>query len=181
MEITKLVSILESILFVSSDLVSLKELVKLINDEHEPCTAKTVRDALTMLQERYEQEISGLHLLNMEDAYQLVAKPQNNDFVEKVTVKKRKKTLSQAALEVISIIAYKQPITKIEIEEIRGVKSDRVISNLLELDLIAEKGRLDRIGRPILYGTTDTFLREFGIDKIKNLPKISVPEREDEE
>ena len=81
----------------------------------------------------------------------------------------------------VSIIAYKQPITKIEIEEIRGVKSDRVISNLLELNLIAEKGRLDRIGRPILYGTTDTFLREFGIDKIKNLPKVAMTENENEQ
>lgn len=180
MENQKLISIIESILFVASDPVSVKDMVKVFT-EREEVSAKTIRSACEELAKRYEESGSGLRLLQVEDAFQIIANTENNFYIEQITVKKKKKTLSQAALEVVSIIAYKQPITKIEIEEIRGVKSDRVISNLLELDLIAEKGRLDRIGRPILYGTTDTFLREFGIDKIKNLPKVAMTENENEQ
>lgn len=180
MENQKLISIIESILFVASDPVSVKDMVKVFAEQEE-VSAKSIRSACEELAHRYETSDSGLRLLQVEDAFQIIANTENNFYIEQITVKKKKKTLSQAALEVVSIIAYKQPITKIEIEEIRGVKSDRVISNLLELNLIAEKGRLDRIGRPILYGTTDTFLREFGIDKIKNLPKVAMTENENEQ
>ncbi len=172
MEITKLVSVLESVLFVSSEPISAKDLVKIVSEDESEISIKEVRQALSALQEKYEAPNSGLCLLQTEDRYQLVAKTDNNFFVEKITVKRKKKTLTQASLEVISIIAYKQPITRVEIDEIRGVKSDAVVSNLLDMGLVEEKGRLDRIGRPILYGTTELFLREFGIDKIKNLPQI---------
>ncbi len=168
----RLLGIIESILFVASEAISGKDIIRVISEECPEMTAKEVRYALDRLGEKYRSESSGLFLLKIQDTYQLVSKKENNPFVEKITVKRKKKTLSQAALEVISIIAYKQPITKIEIDEIRGVKSDGIISNLTEYGLIEEKGRLDRIGRPILYGTTEMFLKEFGIDSIKNLPKI---------
>lgn len=180
MEIEKLVSIVESILFVASDAISLKDLFKIFSEDDAEISAKDIRTALDRLRERYKASDSGLSLVETEDRYQIIAKTDNNPYVEKITIKKKKKTLTQASLEVISIIAYKQPITRIEIDEIRGVKSDAVVGNLLELGLIEEKGRLDRIGRPILYGTTDSFLREFGIDRIKNLPQVEAMERKDE-
>ena len=180
MEIEKLVSIVESILFVASDAISLKDLFKIFSEDDAEISAKDIRTALDRLRERYKASDSGLSLVETEDRYQIIAKTDNNPYVEKITIKKKKKTLTQASLEVVSIIAYKQPITRIEIDEIRGVKSDAVVGNLLELGLIEEKGRLDRIGRPILYGTTDSFLREFGIDRIKNLPQVEAMERKDE-
>lgn len=181
MSIEKLASVIESILFVVSESVSVKDLQKILQeDEEQPITSKSIKAALGELQRKYNLENSGLSLMQIEENYQIVSKIENNYYVEKVIIKKRKKSLSRAALEVVSIIAYKQPITKLEIDEIRGVKSDSVIGNLMELGLIVEKGRLDRIGRPILFGTTDKFLREFGIDKIKNLPEIRKVEQANE-
>lgn len=181
MEIGRLVSIIESLLFVASESVSLRDVLKIISEQHSQISAKDIRFAFEELAKKYESSDSGLILLQAEDHYQIVAKPINNSYIEKITVKRKKKTLTQASLEVISIIAYKQPITKPEIDEIRGVKSDGVITNLLDMGLIEEKGRLDRIGKPILYGTTDMFLHEFGIEKIKDLPQVAMTESEHEE
>lgn len=181
MEISRLISIIESLLFVASESISVKDIVKIISEQHPDVSAKDIRLALEELSKKYECSDSGLTLLQAEDHYQIVAKPMNNPYVEKITVKKKKKTLTQASLEVISIIAYKQPITRLEVDEIRGVKSDGVIANLLDMGLIEEKGRLDRIGKPILYGTTDMFLHEFGIEKIKDLPQVAMTESEHEE
>lgn len=167
-----ILSIMESILFISSEKISIKELLSILNDNEINISKSDLVDALELLNKKYMSNNSGLMLLKIENSYRLVANPKNNKYIEYVTIKKKKKTLSQAALEVVSIIAYKQPITKIEIEEIRGVNSDAVVNNLLEMRVIEEKGRLDRIGRPILYGTTDVFLQEFGIKSIKELPKI---------
>lgn len=180
METENLVSIIESVLFVSSEPITVKDLAKIVSTEENQYTAKDMKIVLQKLSDRYSEKISGLVLSMLEDKVQIVAKPVNNEYVEKITVKKVKKTLTQASLEVISIIAYRQPITKPEIEEIRGVKSDAVIGNLVELGIIEEKGRLERIGRPILYGTTDVFLKEFGLDSLINLPKIENLEKTDE-
>lgn len=180
METNKLTSIIESLLFVASEPMAARDLTKVISEQSAEVSIKDVRAALEELSQKYALENSGLSLLRMEDHYEIISKSENNLYVEQLTVKRKKKTLTQASLEVISIIAYKQPITKVEIDEIRGVKSDGVISNLLELGLIMEKGRLDRIGKPILYGTTDRFLREFGIESIKALPKVVVTENENE-
>ncbi|MDO4710528.1 MAG: SMC-Scp complex subunit ScpB [Peptostreptococcaceae bacterium] len=180
MEINNLVSIIESLLFVASESMSARDLTKIITERSPEISIKEVRAALDELSGKYDRSDSGLSLLRMEDRYEIVSKEINNPYVEGLIVKRKKKTLTQASLEVISIIAYKQPITKLEIDEIRGVKSDGVVSNLLDLGLIEEKGRLDRIGKPILYGTTEKFLREFGIEKIKDLPKVAMTENEDE-
>jgi segregation and condensation protein B len=94
------------------------------------------------------------------------------DYIKKVLEPKRKKTLSQATLETLTIIAYKQPITKVEVEDIRGVKCDKVIQTLLENDLIREAGRLNKIGKPIIYKTTDEFLKLLNIEKLEELPPI---------
>ena len=97
---------------------------------------------------------------------------QYADYIKKVLEPKRKKTLSQATLETLTIIAYKQPITKVEIEDIRGVKCDKVLQTLLENDLIREAGRLNRIGKPIIYRTTDEFLKLLNIERLEDLPPI---------
>lgn len=171
MKVEEIASIIESILFVSSDLMSISAIRNIITDEDVTLTAPNIREAISILEERYGQPQSGLTLMQVGNHIQLVSNLKNNSYIEKILVKKKKKTLSQAALEVLSIIAYKQPITKVEIDEIRGVKSDSVVSSLLDIDLIEEKGKLDRVGRPILYGTTKKFLIEFGIDDLKNLPR----------
>lgn len=171
MNIDKIVSVLESILFVSSEPLSIKDFQKIFLESGESLVSiKDIKLAMDKLEKKYQKKDSGLSILKIETSYQLISRIDNNFYVEKILIKKRKKSLSQAALEVLSIIAYKQPITKIEIEEIRGVKSDSVLSGLLENELIYESGRLEKIGKPILYSTTDKFLVEFGLKSLKDLP-----------
>lgn len=177
MNIDKISSIVESILFVSSEPLTIKDFQKIFIESGEALASiKDIKLAVDKLEKKYQKKDSGLSLLKIETSYQLISRIDNNFYVEKILIKKRKKSLSQAALEVLSIIAYKQPITKIEIEEIRGVKSDSVLSGLLENELIYESGRLEKIGKPILYSTTDKFLVEFGLKSLKDLPtNISEP------
>ena len=172
MNIDKIAGVIESILFVASEPLNVKDFQRIFSETGElGVSIKDVKMAFDKLEKKYQKRDSGLALLNIEDNYQLISRIENNIYVERILVKKRKKSLSQAAFEVLSIIAYKQPITKIEIEEIRGVKSDSAISNLVESDLIYESGRLDKIGKPILYSTTEKFLVEFGLKSLKDLPQ----------
>lgn len=124
------------------------------------------------LAEEYEQEGRGIVIRQVGRSFQFVTRPENAEFIERLCTPVKVKRLSQSALEVLAIIAYKQPVTKGEIDAIRGVKCDRVIDGLLKKDLISAKGRSEGIGRPILYGTTDTFLKNFGFTSLKDLPEI---------
>lgn len=173
MKVDELAGIIETILFVSSGLVSISSIKKIVETEEGSVSSYMIREAIQLLRERYEKPESGISLVQVDGNLQLSARLTHNHYVEKILIKKKKKSLSQAALEVLSIVAYKQPITKLEIEEIRGVNSDSVINGLMEYGLLEEKGRLDRIGRPVLLGTTQMFLMEFGISKLSELPKIS--------
>jgi segregation and condensation protein B len=103
----------------------------------------------------------------------LVTKSKNSNYVEKLVQNNSRQSLSQAALETLAIIAYKQPITRIDIDEIRGVKSDRAIANLVEKNLVKDSGRLDVPGRPILYSTTDEFLKYFGFNSLNQIPQLN--------
>ena len=105
-------------------------------------------------------------------SFQFVTRKENIDYIERLCTPVKHKRLSQSALEVLAIIAYKQPVTKGEIEAVRGIKCDRVIEGLARKDLVAEVGRSDAVGRPILYGTTDEFLKQFGFETLKQLPDI---------
>lgn len=172
MDKKKIISIIESILFVSSEKLSIDDILRIFNKDKNFISKREMKILLTEMIQSYEDECRGLELICIDNYYQLISKKNNNEYIESILYKKKKKTLSQAAFEVISIIAYKQPITKIEIDEIRGVKSDNVISNLISYGLIKEVGKLDKIGRPILYGTTHLFLSEFGLDRLEDLPKI---------
>ncbi|MGL5243765.1 MAG: SMC-Scp complex subunit ScpB, partial [Sarcina sp.] len=116
----------------------------------------------------------GIKLISLNDMYQLVTKTSNSDYIGKLLKRNVRQSLSQASLESLAIIAYKQPITRIEIDEIRGVKSDSALQRLIEKNLIEETGRLEVPGRPILYGTTDEFLRHFALEDLKDLPSIEL-------
>lgn len=172
MNTDRISSVIESIFFVSSEPLTIKDCQKIFLESGESgISIKDIKIALDKLEEKYKKTDSGLSLLRIEDNYQMISRIDNNCYIEKIVVKKRKKSLSQAALEVLSIVAYRQPITKIEIEEIRGVKSDSALSSLVDNELIYESGRLDKIGKPILYATTEKFLIEFGMNSLKDLPK----------
>lgn len=125
------------------------------------------------LMDKYESENRGIRIIELENSFQLCTKQEYYDALIRVCSQPRRYTLTDAALETLSIIAYKQPVTKIEIENIRGVNSDRAVSKLVELGLVKEVGRLDAPGRPMLFGTTEEFLRTFGVGSIDELPVIS--------
>ena len=149
----------------------------------EPLDAKTAADVFnitkqeaieyfTELQQEYEQEGRGIVIRRINQSFQFVTREENADYIRRLCTPVKIRRLSQSALEVLAIIAYKQPVTKGEIEAIRGIRCDRVVDGLMKKDLICEKGRADSVGRPILYGTTDTFLQNFGFSSIKDLPEI---------
>ncbi len=172
MTIDKISSAIESILFVASESMNIKDLQKIfIESEELEVTVKDIKIAIGNLNKRYESENSGLSILKTEETYKLISKINNNKYVEKILVKTKKKSLSQAALEVLSIVAYRQPVTKIEVDEIRGVKSDSAVTSLVDNGLIYESGRLEKIGKPILYSTTEKFLVEFAIESLRDLPE----------
>lgn len=158
---------IEALLFVSGEPLSLRDLA--INLE---VTPKYLEEIISELSLEYEISNRGIKLININGSYQLVTKNEYSDYIQKLLKKNKRQSLSQASLESLSIIAYKQPITRIDIDEIRGVKSESAIQKLLERDLVEEVGRLDVPGRPILYGTTNEFLRQFGLTSIKELPSL---------
>lgn len=175
MRLNRLCSIIESILFIEGESISLSDIVKAVREieGEEKIDKNIVREALLLLEKRYFEEESGLSLLITKDMVRLATRPENHLYVELMTVKQKKRSLTQSVLETLSIIAYRQPVTKLEVEDIRGVKSDYPIRILLEYGLIEEAGRLDRIGKPILYRTTSEFLTQFGLKDIKDMPKFS--------
>lgn len=162
-------SIIESLLFVSGEPLTLRELSNNLELED-----KYIKELLGEMMEEYDQRSRGIKIIPINGSYQLVTKPINSDHIQKLIKKHTRQSLSQASLESLAIIAYKQPITRIEIEDIRGVKSDSAIQRLIERDLICEVGRKEVPGRPILYGTTDEFLRHFGLVDLKQLPSLDL-------
>ncbi len=168
MELTAIESAIESILFALGDSVEIKKLADVLE-----VTEGEINDALDELTVKYENPACGLQLVKLEDSVQLCTKPDNYDYLIKVTKSKPRFTLSDTVLETLSIIAYKQPVTRIEIEKIRGVSCEHAVNKLLEYDLIKEFGRLDAPGKPILFGTTENFLRCFGVTSISDLPQIT--------
>jgi len=129
-------------------------------------------DYFNELRQEYEQEKRGIVIREINGGFQFVSRAENAEYVERLLSPAKQKRLTQSALEVLAIIAYKQPVTRGEIESIRGIKCDRVLEGLLKKDLIQEAGRSNGVGRPILYGTTDSFLKYFGFKNLKDLPDI---------
>ena len=160
-------SAFESMLFTWGEPLEAKAAADVFN-----ITRQEAIEYFTELQQEYEQEGRGIVIRRINQSFQFVTREENADYVKKLCTPVKTKRLSQSALEVLAIIAYKQPVTKGEIEAIRGIRCDRVVDGLLEKGLICEKGRSDSVGRPILYGTTDIFLQNFGFSSIKDLPQI---------
>lgn len=149
----------------------------------EPLDAKVAADVFNIskqeaiecfeeLQQEYEQEGRGIVIRRVNQSFQFVTREENADYIRTLCTPVKTKRLSQSALEVLAIVAYKQPVTKGEIEAIRGIRCDRVMDGLMKKELVCENGRADTVGRPILYCTTDTFLKNFGFSSIKDLPEI---------
>ncbi|WP_034210248.1 SMC-Scp complex subunit ScpB [Lachnospira multipara] len=161
-------AVIEAVLFTMGDSVSADSLALAIEHDVET-TIKLIHNMM----DKYEAEDRGIRIIELDGKFQLCTKQEYYDNLIKVCSQPRKYTLTDAALETLSIVAYKQPITKIEIEKIRGVNSDHSVSKLVELNLIKEVGRLDAPGRPMLFGTTEDFLRSFGVSSIEELPAIS--------
>lgn len=160
-------SAIEALLFVHGDPISIKSISLVLGEDIE-----TVEKIMNQFEKIYNNPSRGIKLFKVEDKYQLGTKPQNEKYIVRLLKTNQRQSLSQASIETLSIISYKQPITRIEIEEIRGVRSDKAIQTLLDKELIKESGRLDVVGRPILYGTTDNFLKQFGIEKLEELPSL---------
>lgn len=172
----KMKSAIESMLFVSGEPLPTRELIANLEIE-----SKLVLEIINEMMEEYKKEDRGIRLIEINGGYQLVTKEENSDYIQKLLKKNRKHSLSQASIESLAIIAYKQPITRIDIDEIRGVKSESALQRLVERNLIREVGRLEVPGRPILYGTTDEFLRQFGLKTLKELPSLDLYEDKDTE
>ncbi len=168
MSIEKTEAAIEAILFTMGESVEAEKIAVAI--EHDVDT--TVKIIHNMM-DKYENEDRGIKIIELEGSFQLCTKEEYYDNLIRVCSQPRRYTLTDAALETLSIIAYKQPVTKIEIEKIRGVNSDRSVNKLVELELVKEVGRLDAPGRPMLFGTTEEFLRTFGVGSIDELPVIS--------
>lgn len=161
--------IIEAMLFVSGEPLSLRDIA--INLE---ATPKYVEELLEEMTKEYDEISRGIKLISINGAYQLVTKAEHSDYIQKLLKKNKRQSLSQASLESLAIVAYKQPITRIDIDEIRGVKSDSALQKLIEKDLIKEVGRLEVPGRPILYGTTEEFLRQFELKDLNDLPSLDL-------
>lgn len=169
MESTKDVyfSVIESLLFVSGEPLKIKEIAAIIE-----CDIDFTKDLVKEFSKMFEATSRGIKLITLNDSYQLVTKEKNSDYIQKLLRINTRQSLSQAALETLAIVAYKQPITRIIVDEIRGVKSDRGIIALVDRNLIKECGRMDVPGRPILYSTTSEFLKCFGLEKLEQLPPL---------
>lgn len=167
-------AIVEAVLFTMGKSVELRQLAAALGVDTERAEA-----AVRRLQSRYEAEKRGMQITQLEDSWQMATRAEYYENLIRVAATPKKQILTDVVLETLSIIAYKQPITKLEIEKIRGVKSDHAVNKLIEYNLVYEVGRLDVPGRPALFATTEEFLRRFGVGSTKELPEPA-PGRIDE-
>lgn len=174
MEKEKIEAALEAILFAMGSAVKTEKLAEAVGQGTE-----ATREILCGMMEKYQEESRGICLIELDGAYQLCTKSELYGYLVKTVRQPGKAVLTEAALEVLAIIAYRQPVTKLEIEKIRGVKSDHAVNRLMEYDLVRELGRLDAPGKPILFGTTEEFLRHFGMSSLDDLPSLSSIQMED--
>lgn len=174
MEIRKLEAIIEAILFTMGESVELGKIAAAIEHDEE-----TTRKIIHNMMDSYESENRGIKILELDNSFQLCTKKEMYEYLIRIAKQPKKHILTDVLLETLSIIAYKQPITKLEIEKIRGVKCDHAVNKLVEYNLVCELGRLDAPGRPLLFGTTEDFLRSFGVQSIEDLPMINQDQFED--
>ena len=168
-------AIIEAILFVAGEPVLLSDLQKALD-----ISPIELNSAVNALESDYNFHRRGICLKRFGDHIQLATRAEYAPFVEKLLQPVQKQSLSQAAMETLAVVAYRQPATKAEVEAIRGVKCDYSVQSLVNKGLIVEVGRKEALGRPILYGTTDAFLSHFGISSLAELPKITEKQQEEE-
>lgn len=167
MELKEIKSAIESLLFAYGESLSATKMSNILE-----ITLEEVKDALKELLEEYSEKNRGIYIVEVNNSYQFATSKSNYEYVQRLIKHTHSKGLTKVSAEVLAIIAYKQPITKYEIDKIRGVKSDKPLQQLMDRDLVMVKGRLEQIGRPMIYGTTEMFLKAFGFKNIKQLPKI---------
>jgi len=163
----ELYNAIEALLFVSGDPVSINRLAEALY-----IPVEELVEFMPKMLDAYNYERRGIKLIKLEDSYQLTTRGEYFDAVVRMVTHKQKQALSPSTLEVLSIISYNQPITKAAIEKVRGVDSSHSIARLLERELIEQKGRLNAPGRPVLYGTTEEFLRCFGLQSLEEMPDL---------
>lgn len=161
-------AVIEAILFTMGDSVEIDKLATVIEEN-----VKTTKKILTRMKEQYEQDNRGISLIELDGSVQLCTKNDLYEYLIKIAKVPKKLTLTDTLLETLSIVAYKQPVTRLEIERVRGVSCDHAVNRLVEYDLIKEVGRLDAPGRPLLFGTTEQFLRSFGLKSLEELPELN--------
>lgn len=164
---------IESLIFASENSIRLEEIVYCLQLSFEQDFAEAeVKAHIKTIQDKYQQPGFAIELVNINNGYQFLTKPQYHTVIKQLQIQRSKKKLSQAAIETLAIIAYQQPVTKLEIEQIRGVNCDYTIQKLLEKELIAISGKAESIGKPILYATSPFFMDYFGINSINELPQL---------
>lgn len=180
MEIREIQAIVESLLFAAGEAVELDRIADIVDVDK-----KSLREIIKKMMDTYNYEKRGIRIIRLEDSYRMCTRGEYKEYVSMLMKPPRKMQLSNAAIEVLAIVAYKQPVTRATIEHIRGVNCDYIVNRLIERKFIAEVGRLkDAPGRPILFGTTNEFLQTFGIESISDLPEfdsLAVPEDTDME
>ncbi|MGV8905344.1 MAG: SMC-Scp complex subunit ScpB [Acetobacterium sp.] len=169
MDCDDLTGILEGILFGAGEAIGLNDLCQCLDK-----TASEIRFSLKILSQDYQSKARGIRLIQIKDTYQLSTKPEYYDYIKEITMHKQKTGLSRAALETLAIVAYQQPVTRITVDEIRGVSSSSAIQRLLDRGLICDGGRLEAPGRPILYKTTLEFLKAVGFVNLNEMPEYEV-------
>ncbi len=174
MERQKAKAVLEAILFTMGESVEIERLAQVIEEDRQ-----TTKEILDEMAKEYRKQERGIQLTTLENSVQLCTKGEYYEYLIKIAKTPRKFVLTDTLLETLSIIAYKQPVTRLEVEKVRGVNCDHAINRLIEFDLICEVGRLDAPGRPLLFGTTEQFLRSFGVKSLDDLPEINPVQMEE--
>lgn len=167
MQLNESIAAVEAVLFASGEPISAAVLADACGLEQ-----TDLPRLIALLRDRYDEQHSGLHILQLEDCFQLCTRPEHADAIHRALTTKRSTPLSAAAMEVLTIVAYNQPVTKSFVEHVRGIDSSSVVNSLVEKDLLEDAGRLDVPGRPIAYRTTARFLRCFGLSSLDELPPL---------
>ncbi len=161
-------AIIEAILFTMGESVELEKIADAIELDK-----KTTKKLINEMMQEWNDEGRGVAVMELDGAYQMCTRTEMYEYLIRIAKQPKRRVLTDVLLETLSIIAYKQPVTKMEIEKIRGVSSDHAVSKLVEYNLVCELGRLDAPGRPLLFGTTEEFLRSFGVHSVDELPVLS--------
>lgn len=167
LEREKIEATIEAVLFAMGDAVDVEKLATAIGHDKD-----TTRKLVHQMMDRYNSREGGMEIIELENAFQLATRREYYDALIKVAKQPKRYVLTDVQLEVLSIVAYKQPVTRQEVEKIRGVNSDHALNRLVEYNLVGEAGRLDAPGKPIVFGTTEEFLRNFGVRSAEELPAI---------